>query len=338
MQTLKISALDTLFFRDGRPFTMGEDTHAAGLFPPPPSVLYGALRTTYMAGKIQAATMADLIKETSRLSITGLAIVFNDRIHFPLPKDLVVKKDDENNAHPLKYVDAPDYARSLTPKTLQNGMEGKMAEKDFYISINHLRYYLRKDGNEFPCKTLPIEKELKVGIGRKNETHIATDGMLYRAVMQRPLGVSFSVQFDNLTLDTEGVLQLGGERKAAHYESENVEYQGLEMADSIDSNEFKIYLATPAIFSAGWKPSDILEEGCVIQAAAIGKPLHLGGFDVEKKMPKPMLQAVPAGSVYYVKAQSVEQAKRMAKKIETQISISEYYPEQGFGIAFIGKV
>jgi CRISPR-associated protein Cmr3 len=337
MQTLKISALDTLFFRDGRPFTMGEDTHAIGLFPPPPSVMYGALRTTYMAGKIQGTTMADLIKKTSRLSITGLAVVFNHKIHFPLPKDLVVpKKGDENNAYLIDCVDAPDYARSLTPKTLQNGIAGKMVEKDFYISMSYLRDYLQKNVAEFPCKTLPIEKELKVGIGRKNETHIATDGMLYRAVMQRPLSVSFAVQFDNLTLDTEGVLQLGGERKAAHYES--AKYQGIEMADSIDSCEFKIYLATPAIFSAGWKPTDILEEGCEIQAAAIGKPLHLGGFDVEKKMPKPMLQAVPAGSVYYVKAQSVEQAKRVAKKIETQISISEYYPEQGFGIAFVGKV
>ena len=338
MQTINITAADTLFFRDGRPFTMGEDTHADGLFPPPPSVLYGALRSAYMAKKLSTDTVADLIKETSLLTIKGLALVIeNFGIHFPLPKDLVVPKvkDKRYKALPLDYTVASNLSSSLTPKTLKNRKKDKMQDGDFYLKRSAMIDYLNRDEDEFPCRLLPIEREMKVGIGRNNETHIATDGMLYRAAMQRPKEVSFAVQFDNLSLDTEGVLQLGGERKVAHFQSFN--YQEVEIP-TIEGCEFKIYLATPAIFKAGWQPTDILEEGCTIQAAAIGKPLHLGGFDIDKKTPKAMLQAVPAGSVYYVKAKDEAQAQRIIKKIEAQGSISEFYPEQGFGIAFIGKI
>lgn len=46
---ISLEAIDTLFFRDGKPFTMGEDNFASGIFPPAPSVLYGALRSAYFA-------------------------------------------------------------------------------------------------------------------------------------------------------------------------------------------------------------------------------------------------------------------------------------------------
>lgn len=36
---------DVLFFRDGRPSTLGEDHYLRSLFPFHPSTLYGALRT-----------------------------------------------------------------------------------------------------------------------------------------------------------------------------------------------------------------------------------------------------------------------------------------------------
>lgn len=42
-----MEAFDTLFFRDGKPFSMGDDVWANGVFPPYPSTLYGALRASY---------------------------------------------------------------------------------------------------------------------------------------------------------------------------------------------------------------------------------------------------------------------------------------------------
>ena len=59
---IRIKALDTLFFRDGKPFTSGEETWADGTFPPYPSVLYGALRTWFITNQ---KTLSDEIIENS---------------------------------------------------------------------------------------------------------------------------------------------------------------------------------------------------------------------------------------------------------------------------------
>ncbi|MFQ5568419.1 MAG: type III-B CRISPR module-associated protein Cmr3 [Rhodothermales bacterium] len=46
---LFIRPADLLLFRDGRPFTPGDDHRAEGLFPPAPVAFYGALRTAALA-------------------------------------------------------------------------------------------------------------------------------------------------------------------------------------------------------------------------------------------------------------------------------------------------
>ncbi len=44
-----LTPTDTFFFRDGKPFSRGESSTAAGIFPPFPSTVYGALRTAYIS-------------------------------------------------------------------------------------------------------------------------------------------------------------------------------------------------------------------------------------------------------------------------------------------------
>ena len=108
---------------------------------------------------------------------------------------------------------------------------------------------------------------------------------------------------------------------------------------------FKVIFSTPAIFEKGWLPKWIDEKTLIgeyndlklkLLAAAIGKPLSIGGFDMKKRMPKPMYKAIPAGSVYYFEL--LEGKMDNVQNIFHQRSISEIYPEQGFGIAYVGKV
>ena len=40
--------VDTFFFRDHKPFSMGEVSKATGWFPPRPGTVYGALRSAYI--------------------------------------------------------------------------------------------------------------------------------------------------------------------------------------------------------------------------------------------------------------------------------------------------
>lgn len=90
---IEIQALDTLFFRDARPFTMGDETWANSLFPPSPSVLYGALRSIYFANHPEDVIHADTEQDpTKGLCIQGIAIKRNAELFLPLPHDLVTEK------------------------------------------------------------------------------------------------------------------------------------------------------------------------------------------------------------------------------------------------------
>jgi len=70
--------------------------------------------------------------------------------------------------------------------------------------------------------------------------------------------------------------------------------------------------------------------------ASIGKPLNIGGFDMKERKPKPMYKAVPAGSVYYFEITEGDIQKVF--EIFNQKAISDLYPEQGFGMAYVGKI
>ena len=55
--TIQLDALDTLFFKDGKPFSLGEETWADGIFPPPPSVVYGATRTALISSGLSSRSL-----------------------------------------------------------------------------------------------------------------------------------------------------------------------------------------------------------------------------------------------------------------------------------------
>jgi CRISPR-associated protein Cmr3 len=342
MIALTIEAADTLFFRDGRPFTMGEDTHAGGLFPPPPSVIYGALRSAYISENLsKGKTLDDLISDSDALTIKNLWIDIDCVPHFPLPKDLVVPKGTNPKAFPLLLTKKPTLSNIQTPRILLNELDGKMQEADFWLRFSEMNAYLSNSKTEnFPCLKLPILSENKIGIGRQNDTHIANEGMLYRTQLHRledekEKKTRIGIQFDKLSINTEGVLQLGGERKVAF--TSNTPHFSFAFPE-LDSEYFKIYLSTPAIFRTGWQPTKMFKDyGLELIAAATGKPLPIGGWDVKERIPKAMLQAVSAGSVYYVKAESKAKADEAAKAIHEQ-SISDYLGKQGFGIALVGKI
>jgi len=59
---LRINPFDTFFFRDGKPFTMGDDSWADGIFPPSPSVIYGALRTAWISEKLDGFVDKNIVR------------------------------------------------------------------------------------------------------------------------------------------------------------------------------------------------------------------------------------------------------------------------------------
>jgi len=358
---IRLKALDTLFFRDGRPFSMGEGSWAAGSFPPVPSVFYGALRTAYFArrpGDINKANRPG--DPTAALQIKGIYLELGDQVCLPLPADCAGLKEECGKALLLRPAKAPEASSCPVPLVLEPpaGAEVKAVEGGVLDSLS-LAGYLSLREEEFYYFSLSefILPESKIGIGRNKATGTAQDHMLYRVAMWRleprvragsqNQAVSILVEFTGLDLPEKGLLRLGGEGKAVYYETIRIEAaEALAFtAPEPRRGRFKLYLATPALFAGGWLPGWLDEETLAgeyrglklrLLTAATGKYLSVGGFDMQAKKPKIMRRAVPAGSVYYFELTGGDPAEVV--KVFHRANLSDFCPEQGFGLALVGGV
>lgn len=354
---LSITPLDTVFFRDGKAFTMGEETQADGLFPPPPAVIRGALRTRYFTEHPEtlrhAATEED---PTAEVRITGMGLRDTDDniTYFPVPRDLVHRKDAEVDeemvlSHPVST--SSQFANSSTLEAPLTHPATVESPGDTYLELLDLKQYLSctdfQGASFFGTRQRDlVQTEPKIGIMRNRATGGAEEGHLYRVGFRRlKPNIAFTVEVEGLTLDPNGLLKLGGEHKAAYYETIDSPWPLPEApASSIeDTGCLKLYLATPALFEQGWLPSWVDPNtheahlgGCTLKlySAAVGKPSFIGGWNMKERRPKPMRKAVPSGSVYYFKITdgSVDDLVRHAHGT----SISDYRSRDGFGVCYVG--
>jgi CRISPR type III-B/RAMP module-associated protein Cmr3 len=124
----------------------------------------------------------------------------------------------------------------------------------------------------------------------------------------------------------------------------------------------KWVLLTPAVFSTGWRPDWVDAKGAVclrterpvrtsgqsreewrkamnespeikarLVAASIDKPLAFSGWNQRKGGPRPTMLAVPAGSVYWFKPETNEDALALVNALQGRCK-SGFYGEKGFGL------
>lgn len=358
--TIEIEALDTLFFRDGKPFSMGDDTWANGMFPPLPSVLYGALRTAYMAQ--QNITIDEMLDKTKDFRIKQIAYIIDSNKYFPMPLDLVNEGDILNKLEkngkgkynsfilPKHQLEHKSHLKGFEHKNFQEILvlpEDKAPEiegiDEGMIEIAQFEQYITKSSNQVESLiklSNHIKEQPKIGIGRQNETRTTEEGKLYRVNMCRPKDLKIYIEFDGLNnFANKGLLKLGAENKLVTF---NELKKGLIDQITVDfkaEKNFKIYLSTPAIFKQGYYPTEIFKKANTeveLLTCAVGKCLNVGGFDMLEREPKPMQKAVPAGSVYYYRLKSGD-LEDLITELQTN-GISEYRQNEGFGIAYIGKI
>lgn len=356
---LKIDPLDPLFFRNGRPFTMGEDDWAENFFPPSPGVIYGALRTLYFSQHPEKLSLAQTKNDpTAGLKIKLLYwLAGKEELkspHFPLPLDIV--KIDENEVLSFRLLvlyRQKDIATNCPLPWVLKSEGGKVEDSGPCLLENlALQEYLSGERKDFAAARLNdyVFTENRVGIGRDQRTLAAEEHRLYRLSMSRLKNLSLAVEYEGLSLSPEeGLLRLGGEGRAAFYSHLKDEKPCGQAPQFQNDKYFKLYLATPAFFAGGWLPEWINKENLSghyqkegydfslqLLAAAIGKPQSIGGFDVKNREPKEMRQVVPAGSVYYFKL-TAGKISEVVKCFHGS-SISNYRPEEGFGISLVGQL
>lgn len=109
---------------------------------------------------------------------------------------------------------------------------------------------------------------------------------------------------DHFTEVRHGIMKIGGEGRLAEFEvlSKNpltcLEKQVEKISSSLQNQPCKLLLLTPTIFEKGWMPMPPFD----VVGGIIGKPQKIGGWDLKNNKPKPLQNAVPAGSIYYLPA------------------------------------
>lgn len=350
---LEVKPLDTLFFRDGKPFSWGEETWAEGIFPPYPSTLYGALRTLWFAENIEELKKAKIPDDpTKNIKINGIFIKREGIIYFPIPMDFVKKKNEkENKVFLLSFLKDYEFVTNLNFQFLSTLEVDEVETPAGLVSFSVLtQYLLGKIKNEVAF--LPNEKfyklEPKIGIARNRITHTvdAEEGKLYRVNMirlKKKVSLIIDVETKGINLPERGFKKLGGEGKAVFFqkiEDERIKTlkEGIkeELKKQIQKkSRFKLYLLTPAIFENGYFPKEIYD-GLKLKlvSCVCGKPVYIGGFDIKHRRPKTMYRAVPAGSVYFFFLEKGEPEKVLEKLHYKRIS--DYKKEEGFGLSLIG--
>jgi CRISPR-associated protein Cmr3 len=280
---LKIEAIDTLFFRDGKPFNMGDDTWANGIFPPLPSAFFGAIRTAYFSKYPEKLNLANTEQDpTKELKIKGIYLLKGTKPQFIIPSEIVEKELETENQKKESII---FYTTTVCTDELFcssllsiNTYSEKIETPKGFIERGLFESYLKdtfKESKDYYSLEGYISKEYKTGIGRQNISRTTEDGKLYRVQLNRPEVIEkanngeirraktfFLVDINVEELGDNflpNFIKLGGENKLASctkYEKEiNLEKLPL-------SNKFKLYLQTPAIFEkkhngrkeGGWLP------------------------------------------------------------------------------------
>jgi len=349
---VRIEPLDTLFFRDGKPFSQGEETWADGYLLPPPTVIYGALRTAIAT---QNGIPFDEVEEKlgrQNFEVLSIYIRMGGHLVLPLPMDLVEYDGKEKNIRHAEKEAKRYVVKPLVPSPISGitfsgqknkvrylliSPQGEKVENIEHGAILHTELNKYLAGNLEQTEALKltdyIQPEPKVGIGREDLTRVAEEGNLYRVDMKRgkdlQIGVAFKLtEYQHLS----PVVQLGGERKLALISSTRIPFSVAKQAIDFAGKRFKVYFATPAILKTGEPDLSRLGISATLVAACVGKPLSIGGFDMKNRQAKPMYRVVPAGSVFYYESESdVSSLNDMQGT-----PLSDELKEQGFGIAYFG--
>jgi len=211
-----------------------------------------------------------------------------------------------------------------------------------------------RTGEEAEQLRKPFVTEPRTSVQIDDATQRAEDGMLYTVAFTRTnQDVGFAVRLVNAALldASEGWLRLGGEARAARYESCTMPIfpRRQDIQQRIKATgRCTLVLVTPAPFENGWLPDGIDPKGasrlgdCSVRlvGAALGRFDTLGGWDIVRNRPRLARRAVPAGSVYFF--DDVDKAAVDALFDEhtgvfgTSILNDENDKKLGLGLAYLG--
>jgi CRISPR-associated protein Cmr3 len=319
---LSLEPLDTLFFRDGRPFEAATQA-ASGL--PQPQTVAGALRTWLLrkagcdferlAGAVRAGkSFAEAVAEgqpvqasaVGQVRFRGPWFAIDGKLVVPLPCILhrVEETGEVVRLAPLRDVSLPGWVppeEGMLPLWAEEGRRTKRL--DGYLRLDGLHKFLNgtvPDRNEILEPGELFERDRRTGIVVHPESLAADEGMIYAISL---LALSPEVSLYAEVVGPEEIvdlfpagatpLALGGEgRYVTLRRGKPVEWPS---ARPTDGQGALLLLTSPAFFAEGWRPPNLALTG-----AAVPGYVAVSGWDLARGGPKPNRFAAEAGSVYFL--------------------------------------
>ncbi len=334
---IHIKPHDPLFFRGGKPFELGEETWAESSLMPNPSVVWGAIFSKMMSDdeKFRNEVLSkdfDEKKLQDYLTINNIYIYNEKENRFLLPAPLDLFVDEDGTVYGQKFENKITSSSENTFMILPNTDKPCKRLENCFMEVSSFgQMYFKNYADNLVIYSFDeiMIPDSKVGIKRAKGTRITQEGCLYRIdTTQFKENWGFLVEvvmredlkFVEEKSNEKGLLKLGGDGKTVEYKiRSDIKESPLEKVENYYKGKtcktcetWKLILTSPAIFEEGWKPN--IEK---IEATSIGKPFSIGGFDMKKKMLKPMVKAVPAGSVYVFDAETQDfDASKIIKNTE----------------------
>ncbi|MHB8165788.1 MAG: type III-B CRISPR module-associated Cmr3 family protein [Sulfuricella sp.] len=335
MHTHLLTPLAPLVLRTGKPFgdTGGDDSHTFPL----PSTVAGALRTAHAdAQKLnfleEKTRILDWVSHGALPAELGIEKVMP---MFHRPADSRYAKSDDKLVlqrlapEPLEEGEGCDLLDGLLLVFLEEDDKSKSAPGPVWWTETAMHTWLQgrtPDPDELGAEPIPISTRSHVALepatlASRTGQLFQSSGPDFEARRSEPksdftkrgwadkrygLLARFSQELD------PGLIRLGGETRLANVTPCDAwpRLPDSLMAALETAQRIRLILATPALFSGGWKPGWIKENligsppgipDLVLQlrAAAVDRWLPISGWDMAARKAKAVRRLVPAGAVYW---------------------------------------
>lgn len=348
---------DPLLMRDGRSFGSGESARSLPFVPP--TTLIGLIRTLH--GSRSGHFDPDLIGEVLGLSLRGPLLARlpdgdgDAALYAPAPRDAVMLGEDEavplhrlRPASPAQGVLLDNDAEELWPLVLPGNPKGKPGTMPQFWPWTEFGAWLLGQTVSLNKQGVRLDQSERTHVSLNAATGTAADGLLFGTSALEFLGKAgqrFGLSFHTDADLPAGAVPFGGERRlSVLHPAQGPRWPACpdQIRDEVmKTGRVRVILMTPAVFEHGWKPTWLLSDPDVqprVRAAAVGRPVTLSGWDLQKGAPKPSRRLAPEGSVYHLElGGSPEQRGVWAENLWLKsVSDGEQDRRDGLGLAVLG--
>lgn len=235
--------------------------------------------------------------------------------YLPLPQDVTANKNaDLDSSTTLLRTLRPTHERiALGERQLrQLDIEADdEAPEGFWIAESEFAEYLAggtlRAGENKRENNLFIREYRSGNALRYDKRRVRSEeGMLYSASFIRPQAdVGLLIWVSDAIADVlpdSGCFRMGGEGRSTRYTKLETHPIGLQSPLNYDwrtdKHRLKIVFLTPTYFSRGWLPESQWFTDFLV-AAAMGRYMTIGGWDLRLSQPRPIRRYISVGSVYY---------------------------------------